>query len=384
MGNTKCNSKEKVLKDITERSKGIIITNSFESPIKTNKIIYTKNVNFHFRKFKKYSIMILYSILQNNYKTLKKIKNKKISQTINTVNLRKIVDEKTLNDHNNPIYCLIQLSERKVVSGDSDGLIKIWDIIYGECLITINSDTSIVYCLTKINEKQFASGSGCSYIKVWYIITGNLVSNIFTVINYSVQCLVRLDDNKVISRCYKDNLIKIWDINTEKCLKTFIEEYKGVHSRSVSCLIKLNKNHLVSCNSDDSISIWSIKYEKSIKTFKGSHKGPFTCLIKFGFYNVITGSGDGSIISWNLKTRRIIHSFHGNTGSVDCIVKVNENLFASSIWDFSIKIWNYNTSSCFKTIYSGNIKYIKCLIKINEYQLMSASMDNTIKICDII
>ena len=48
--------------------------------------------------------------------------------------------------------------------------------------------------------------------------------------------------------------IKVWDVNTGTCLKTF----KG-HSQTISCILVLTPDLIASSSYDCSIKIWSIK-----------------------------------------------------------------------------------------------------------------------------
>ncbi len=71
-----------------------------------------------------------------------------------------------------------------------------------------------MYCFLKFSEIQFASGSS-------------------------------------------DESIKIWDLNTKKCLNTL----KG-HEDGVKCLLKLSETQFASGSDDKSIKIWDFFHPK--------------------------------------------------------------------------------------------------------------------------
>ena len=53
----------------------------------------------------------------------------------------------------------------------ADKLIKIWDITYGKHLSTLYGHTYHVSSLIKLNEKQIASGSHDHMIKIWDVLS---------------------------------------------------------------------------------------------------------------------------------------------------------------------------------------------------------------------
>jgi len=75
-----------------------------------------------------------------------------------------------------------------------------------------------------------------------------------------IKFLYKASKTHLVSRSnYSD--IKIWDIQTEKCIKTL----EG-HSANVSSILLLSKNSLASGSLDKKINIWDLQTGVCLKT----------------------------------------------------------------------------------------------------------------------
>jgi len=92
--------------------------------------------------------------------------------------------------------------------------------------------------------------------------------------NQFVMRFIKLSDNKIVSG-FNDGLIKIWNIETFKCIKTIRQTEKSC----VWCLEKLSKN-LVVIGDEMGIKILDIESGKSIKTLR-SETGETECIDLF-------------------------------------------------------------------------------------------------------
>ena len=81
-----------------------------------------------------------------------------------------------------------------------------------------------------------------------------------------------------------DGTIRLWDVNSGKCLKTLFGHVEGVWALAADTL------RIVSGAEDRTVKVWDARTGKSEKTFTG-HEGPVTCL-GLGDSRLVTGSED--------------------------------------------------------------------------------------------
>ena len=146
-----------------------------------------------FNRFKKKSLQLLHEVLDDII-LLKKIKNRKILETIQTMHFKQgIVEEYTFNEiHSNVLF----LNENTLASGSYDTTIKIWDIITGNCLKTLEGHSNSVNFLVKINENTLASGSYDTSIKIWDIITGNCLKTLKS--SDDICYLIKMNEYQIV------------------------------------------------------------------------------------------------------------------------------------------------------------------------------------------
>jgi WD40 repeat protein len=73
---------------------------------------------------------------------------------------------KTLTGHNSAVYSVIELSDRRIVSGSNDKLIRIWDIKLGMYLKILTGHTNYVHSVIELSDERIASGSNDKLIRI--------------------------------------------------------------------------------------------------------------------------------------------------------------------------------------------------------------------------
>ena len=96
----------------------------------------------------------------------------------------------------------------------------------------------------------------------------------------------------------------------------------------------------MSGSADKTIKIWDIQYDECIKTFLG-HAGYVNSVIMLIGNLIASGSSDKSIKIWEINSGVCEKTLIGHTAAVNCIVKLNETQLISCSSDNSIKIWDF-------------------------------------------
>jgi len=186
-----------------------------------------------------------------------------------------------------------------------------------------------------------------------------------------------LNNKRYIISGSDNGTLKIWDLNTEYCLKTLCRQLYNIIYIKVYYMNNLIP-YVMSISLDKRIQIWNLENQICTNIIKYDIKPEYqirtniikydiipeyiTCaILKPGLKYLIVGSNNGKIIIYNLKTKST-GIFIGHTESVNCLtLRFNYELISGS--NNCIKIWDLNTRSCKYTlpINDSPIKYINIL-----------------------
>ena len=245
--------------------------------------------------------------------------------------------ESTIEAHSSAIWSMLKLSNDNVVTGSSDKLIKVFDLVnqHSEPLIQLRGHKGTVFCLGELEKNKILSGSEDRTIKMWDLTTKRCVKNIIDPNESKINCFYIMKDYGFVLAGGDDNLIKIWNI------------YSDIQPNISNCL----QGHectiwsLASISDDDSI--------------------------------IASGSSDNTIKIWDLTKLKCVLSLEGHENTVSSLKLLNNSFLASSSWDQTAKIWNLRTKTCVCTI-KGHNNIVWDIIQLESGDLATCSSDMSI------
>ena len=227
--------------------------------------------------------------------------------------------------------------------------------------------------------KYIASGAADATIKIWEVETGRCVRTLegHTRAVYSVSYS---PDGKYLASGSGDCAIKIWNAATGDCIQTF----KG-HTRAVTAVVySPDGKYLASASEDNTIKIWEIGSEDYIKSFK-EHTNSVTsvCYSPDGKY-IASASEDNTIKIWEIENGTCINTFNQQMNQLNIVTYSPDGKYlAGGADDNTIKIWEIESGTCIKTLI-GHKNYIAPIVYSPDGRyLASGSDDNEIKIWEI-
>ncbi|KAG0361586.1 hypothetical protein BG005_007871 [Podila minutissima] len=235
-----------------------------------------------------------------------------------------------------------------------------------------------IYCI-QFDERKIASGSRDNTIKIWNLATGACLRT-YHGHSASVLCL-QYDDDKIVSGGSDTNII-VRDLQTGK----IVRRLEG-HADSVLSL-RLEKDTVVSCSKDRTVKIWKISTGELVRTLVG-HRAAVNAVqfspepsetMYMGHQRVVvSASGDRSIKIWSFETGECLRTLEGHTRGIACI-QFEGNIIISGSSDKSIKIWDIARGECIRTLV-GHEDLVRTL-QFSNGRIISGGYDETIKIWD--
>lgn len=256
--------------------------------------------------------------------------------------------------------------------GLENGDILLYDLMKTEIIGELCEHEGAISNMRQIDDTRFCSSSIDKSIKIWDFQNGICLKTFFT---YSpVKCLLVMDQNKIISTIIESN-IAIWNIN-----KAFLVESLNEHTRFITALAKLNSSTIASTGADYVIKIWEINLKKCIKSFSNYSQVMVLSLSFLDKEKLAVCDLDYTVVIYNFRAGTVVYQRKFRSAFIYCIKKLNKtNQVAFGFSSGKILYFDFEKNQKIKKIKSKHNKEINAVELINNQYIATCSNDLTIR-----
>ncbi len=280
-----------------------------------------------------------------------------------------------LQGHRSPITCIdFHPLYTIIATASEDYSIRLWDYETGTYEQSIRLHSSSVNCVAfDYQGKYLLSCSSDTSIRVYDIVNNYQCIQTLYGHEHSVTFaqFVPNQENWIVS-CSKDNTIKLWEISSGACIRTFVGHENWV--KKVIC------NHsgtiLATCSADQTIKLWNIADGNCTTTLRG-HFHVIECLafstpLVNQYCNntsqepccyLLSGSRDKTVLLWNVQTGELVSQFVGHENWIrDCLFHPTSGKHIVTVSDDkTLRIWDITTKTCVQVIKEAHSHFVTCL-----------------------
>lgn len=294
--------------------------------------------------------------------------------------------------HSHRVWLVAFSGGRTIVSISEDETIKLWDVHTGECLRTWQGYTNWIFSVAfGFNGQILASSSKDRLVRLWNASTGEFLrtlqghANTVSSIAFAPQ---QVDASEIAnSRCgdrlasaSDDQTVKLWDVQTGECLKTFVGHTDWIQSVHFSP----DGQMLATGSRDQTVKIWDVDTEKCLQTLTGHTHRVRSVMFNPQGTMLVSSSDDRTIKLWQVKTGRCLQTLQGHQ---DLVLSVafhpSGDWIASAGADRTIKLWNISTQQCVRTFVGHTHRVRSVAFSADGQRLTSGSDDQMVKVWDI-
>ena len=267
-------------------------------------------------------------------------------------------------------------NKEKIIIGGSDNLFKVYQrninennkIEYNEIdLYEMPELISEITYLLEFDDERFITGDYEGLIKIWEINEFR-IRIILAGHSYPIRKIIKIDFATLIS-CADDFTIKIWDLRELKFKYTL-----NFHEGKVNDIL-YNDGKIISCSYDKTIRITDYITQENEKIINSDDV--ILCMCLFKDEKLICGGKNKKIYIYNFNYD-LINSFNAHNDSVLVIKELSNGKIISGGRDNLVKIFNKDNFECVK-ILSGHKNSILNIIENEDGKIITVSTDKTMK-----
>ena len=305
-----------------------------------------------------------------------------------------------LEEQTSPILTIaITPSGEKVVSGSSDGIVRIWDLTSGRLVRALEGHAGRVIDVAIAPDGQrVVSTSWDKTIKIWDLQLGCVQRSLREDTNITNVVVVTPDGHQIISGS-TDGSINIWDLYTGSLLNSLGERSTGeatvaqMVAAPEAIAVSFDGHYAVSSSQGEVIKIWDLYTKRLLRSVENA--GHPIAITPNG-QRFISASRGGNIKIWGLQNGQQLHSIDDPDLLTWTSIAITPDgqQFISGCVEGTIKIWDLSNGHLLRTIegsrmmspgsidgHTGEVSDIA--VTPDGQKIVSGSGDKTIKIWDL-
>jgi WD40 repeat protein len=266
--------------------------------------------------------------------------------TIFVINTTSGAVERTLGGDTQAITCIALLDSHDIASASAPGIVKIWNVRSGTCLVTFITGT--VWLMRGACSKLFTGGdanvhvysrdpsakkifecdpvvciheNGCFVTAARGVLKeyndkGRLISEARYPAVCTIESLVKTNDGTMVTMAHQENFFRVWRKNDRT--QTLSERKFHVHTDAIDCIILLSDGRIASCGKDMTVHVTEIQGETSnLSTVLRDHTDRVVSITEINPGVIVSSSRDKTIRVWNnsrcVKVIPVEHTMLGLT-----------------------------------------------------------------------
>jgi WD40 repeat protein len=268
-----------------------------------------------------------------------------------------------------------------LASGGDDHIIKLWNPQTGHCYQTLRGHTGSVWSVAFSPKRPIlASGSEDQTIRLWDITTGDCLQVIDGHPTW-IRAVAFSPDGQILASAGEDQQIRLWHLQTHCWLKTLAGHTSRVWSIAFN---PVDSNILVSSSSDQTIKIWNLSTGECLKTLQGHSNWIRSVAFSPDGQTLASGSEDQTIKLWNLETGECLKTLQGHSNWIRSVAfSPDGQTLASGSGDQTVKFWNVAQAQCEKTLKGYTNRVWSVAFNPTGRQFASGHDDHTVKLWNL-
>jgi len=265
---------------------------------------------------------------------------------------------------------------KRIVSGNSDGEVKIWNVEDGSLLNLLSGHTDGVNSVScSPDGKRIVSGSDDKTVRIWDADNGRLLHTLKGHSDFVLGVRFSPDGKTLASKEQWDSVL-IWDAENGDYL------YKTYQTSSGDVNYSPDGKQIISGHYNGELIIWNALNGLHLTRLRGHTGSVNSASYSPDGKRIVSGSYDNTLRIWDAKSGDLLNTLEGHTSSViNVAYSPDGKLIVSASYD-AVRIWDAESGELLHTLtgYIGSVYSVS--YSPDGKRIVSGSGDRTIRIWD--
>lgn len=271
----------------------------------------------------------------------------------------------------------------RVLSGNGDSTLKLWDAASGRLLGTFGQPTArnvsaadITSVVFSRDDTRILAGDSDKSVKLWDSGTARLIRT-FKASGYVNAVALSPDGARAVAGTV-DKTMQLWDVATGRLLRTF-KDTESVQSVAFSP----DGARVLSGNADKAIKLWDAATGQLLVSYDGHTDAVNAVAFSSDGRRILSGSADNTIKLWE-TAGRLLQTFGGRSSAVASVAfSPDGKLVLSGGGDKTLRLWDAAAGRLLRSFEGHSEKVNSVQFSPDGTRALSASDDKTMRIWDI-
>ncbi len=262
-------------------------------------------------------------------------------------------------------------------SFDFDGHVRIWNAETGKEILSLECPSPVYSAAFSPDGKRIVSAGLDQIVRIWDIETNKVIRKLKGHTD-RVNFAAFSPNGKQIISASKDNTVRIWDVRLHPEIKH--RRLKGHTDRVNFTAFSPDGKQIVSA-SDSTVRIWDVETGKEIRKY--TNRIGYPMFSPDGKW-IVSSSYNNTVRIWDVETGEEILKLEGHTSCVYFVAfSPDGKRVVSASDDRTVRIWDVETGEEILSL-MGHTAYVSSAVfSPDGKRVVSASADNTVLIWDV-
>jgi WD40 repeat protein len=225
-------------------------------------------------------------------------------------------------------------------SNQPDNRVRLWEVATSTEIRQYQGHTGGVNDAVFLpDEKTFLSGDGDGDIILWDVETAEILSIFQT--GETVLKIALNRDGTLMASSHIDNSILLWDMTTQRMIRTFAGHTASVYTIEFSA----DDRYLLSASTDRTARLWEVATGNEVRRFSGNNSAVYGAAFSPDNRYILLGLADGTAILEDAATGNPLRIYRGHYDAIESVAFSPDGKMAvTTSDDATILVWRIDSS----------------------------------------